>query len=293
MLLRLKSTGNLDMTTLRSAFLVAIAWAVLELPQATPQEPSKTNGVTAIDVTLTPDEVMIDHAKAANARLRADYPKGFELDATHAPHVTVIQRFVRTADLDKVNAAIAKVLKDENPISWELKTTGYYDIPIGNLGVAGIVIEPTKDLLRLQQKLIDAVAPFTVEKGTDAAFVPQAGRGSDGCGTHRLCHGLRSEIQRQELQPARHYRHRHPEYTSTRSRQSHSSIHIQGSCGRRLPTRRLRNGPEVVVDLSPCRSAAVVERRQGQAVHPRLRREGDEGRRQGLRSGRGAYRHVR
>jgi 2'-5' RNA ligase len=113
---------------------------------------------------------MIGHAKAANARLRADYPKGFELDATHNPHITVIQRFVRTADLDKVNAAIAKVMKDENPTAWELKGTGYYDIPIEKLGVAGIVVEPTKDLLRFQQKIIDAVAPFTVEKGTAEAF---------------------------------------------------------------------------------------------------------------------------
>ncbi len=129
--------------------------------------------MTAIDILLAPDAVMIDRAKVANARLRADYPKGFELDATHNPHITVIQRFVRTSDLDKVNAAVDKVLKDENPTVWELKATGYYDIPVEKLGVAGIVIEPTKDLLRLQQKVIEAVAPYTVEKGTAAAFAPR------------------------------------------------------------------------------------------------------------------------
>ena len=37
--------------------------------------------------------------------------------------------------------------------------------------MAGIVVEPTDDLLKLQQELIDAVAPFTVETGTAAAFV--------------------------------------------------------------------------------------------------------------------------
>ena len=35
---------------------------------------------------------------------------------------------------------------------------------------ARLVIEPTADLVRLQQELIDAVAPFTVEAGTAAAF---------------------------------------------------------------------------------------------------------------------------
>ena len=34
-----------------------------------------------------------------------------------------------------------------------------------------ILIERTDDLIRFQQKLIDAVAPFAVETGTAAAFV--------------------------------------------------------------------------------------------------------------------------
>ena len=33
------------------------------------------------------------------------------------------------------------------------------------------MIEPTEDLIRYQMKLIDAVAPFTVNTGTAAAFV--------------------------------------------------------------------------------------------------------------------------
>ena len=165
------------MRSTRRAFL-AIACFLAAFGQASGQDPKIASEVTAIDILLDPDDVMIDRAEAANARLRADYPKGFALDADHAPHVTIIQRFVRTSDLDKVYAAVAKVLKDENPTSWELKTTGYYDIPIGKLGVAGIVIEPTKDLLRLQQKLIDAVAPYTSDKGTDAAFVPKPDGGA-------------------------------------------------------------------------------------------------------------------
>ncbi len=38
------------------------------------------------------------------------------------------------------------------------------------MGLAGIVIRPTDDLLRFQQSLIDAVAPFTVQTGTAAAY---------------------------------------------------------------------------------------------------------------------------
>jgi 2'-5' RNA ligase len=127
--------------------------------------------VTAIDIALEPDATMVQHAKIANARLLKAYPNGFALDATHHPHITMLQQFVRTDDLDKVYAAINKALADERPTSWKLKAFKYYYIPSPPIGVAGIVVEPTPDLLRLQQKIIDAVAPFTVKNGTAAAFV--------------------------------------------------------------------------------------------------------------------------
>jgi len=127
--------------------------------------------VTAIDILLDPDATMVKHAEAANARLRKEFPKGFVLDATHHPHISCLQRYVKTADLDKVYAAVGKVLATEKPATWKLKAYKYYYIPWKELGLAGIVIEPTEDLIRYQKKLIDAVAPFTVETGTAAAFV--------------------------------------------------------------------------------------------------------------------------
>ena len=132
---------------------------------------AQQNPVTAIDIALEPDATMIRHAKANNARLLGVYPKGFALDATHNPHVTLLQQFVRTTDLDKVYAAADKVLANYKPTSWKLKAVKYYYIPDPPIGIAGIVIEPTDDLIRLQQELLDAVAPFTVKTGTAAAFV--------------------------------------------------------------------------------------------------------------------------
>jgi hypothetical protein len=43
--------------------------------------------------------------------------------------------------------------------------------PWKDIGLGGIVIEPTDDLLRLQQELIDAVAPFIEKTGIAAAYV--------------------------------------------------------------------------------------------------------------------------
>jgi 2'-5' RNA ligase len=133
--------------------------------------PADQTPATAIDIALEPDATMIQHAEAVNARLRKVFPKGFALDASHHPHITMLQRYVRTADLDKVYAAADKVLADEKVTSWKLKAFKYYFIPDKEIGLAGIVVEPSDNLLKLQQKLIDAVAPFTVKTGTAAAFV--------------------------------------------------------------------------------------------------------------------------
>jgi hypothetical protein len=127
--------------------------------------------VTAIDILLEPDATMLRHAEANNARLLAVFPKGFALDATHRPHVTLIQRFVRTADLDKIYAAAGQVLTHANVTAMKLQAFKYYYIPSKDLGVAGIVAKPTPELLKLQQELIAAVAPFTEESGASAAFV--------------------------------------------------------------------------------------------------------------------------
>jgi hypothetical protein len=133
--------------------------------------PPAPAAVTAIDILLEPDATMLKHAETVNARLLKAFPKGFALDATHRPHITLIQRFVRTADLDKVYAAAGKVLAGAKVTGMKLEAFKHYYIPSKDIGVAGIVAEPTPELIRLQQDLIAAVAPFTVETGTWAAFV--------------------------------------------------------------------------------------------------------------------------
>jgi len=127
--------------------------------------------VTAIDILLEPDATMLRHAKATNDRLLKVYPKGFALDASHRPHITLVQRYVRTADLDKVYAAAGKVFASANVTGLKLEAFKYYYIPDKDLGLSGIVVKPTPELLKLEQDVIDAVAPFTVKTGTSAAFV--------------------------------------------------------------------------------------------------------------------------
>jgi 2'-5' RNA ligase len=136
---------------------------------------AQQNPVTAIDIALEPAATMVQHAMAANARLRQSFAKGFALDETHHPHISMLQQFVRTDDLDKVFAAANAVIAKEKPTAWTLKAFKYYYIPAPPVGVAGIVIEPTDELHRLQDELIKAVKPYTVKTGTAAAFFSDEG----------------------------------------------------------------------------------------------------------------------
>ena len=55
-----------------------------------------------------------------------------------------------------------------------MKAYKYYYLTAPSLpgvGLSGIVVETTPELIKLQQDLIDAVAPYTVKTGTAAAFV--------------------------------------------------------------------------------------------------------------------------
>jgi len=114
---------------------------------------------------------MLQHAQAVNDRLLKVFPKGFALDATHRPHITLVQRFVLTKNLDKVYAAVGKVFASANVTGLKFEAVKYYYLPDKDLGLSGIVIKPTPELIRLEKQVIDAVTPFAVKTGTSAAFV--------------------------------------------------------------------------------------------------------------------------
>jgi hypothetical protein len=130
----------------------------------------QASSVTAIDVLLEPDATMLEHSRANNARLLGVYPKGFALDATHTPHITMLQGFVRTADLDKAFAAEEKVLAGANVTAMKLEALKFYYAPAGATGVAGICAKPTPEILKLQAEVIAATKPFMLETGPIGAF---------------------------------------------------------------------------------------------------------------------------
>jgi phosphoserine phosphatase len=146
-------------------------WTVVSMKDDWKQVfPAGQSPVTAIDILLEPDATMLRHCEANNARLLAVFPKGFALDAAHRPHITMLQCFVRTADLDQVYAAAGKVLAVGNVNAMRLEAFKYYYAPGGAVGVAGICAKPTPDIIKLQADIIAAVEPFMVKRGPIGAF---------------------------------------------------------------------------------------------------------------------------
>ncbi|HTJ26418.1 MAG TPA: 2'-5' RNA ligase family protein [Candidatus Limnocylindria bacterium] len=132
---------------------------------------AREHPVIAINVALDPDAAMIARANAANARLIETRADGFALDETHAPHLSLLHRYVRTAALDDVHAAVARIVADLCSGDWTLTARAYSGSPWRDVFLANIVVESTDALHKLQQALIDAIIPFTVEAGSAAAFV--------------------------------------------------------------------------------------------------------------------------
>jgi 2'-5' RNA ligase len=161
---------------------IAKGWTVVDMKQDwkrifafEPKGSSAAEGrLIAIDVLLQPDERMLKEAANWNARMREQSPDGFELDEEHAPHITLIQRFIAETDLDSVLTAVERAKSAFDIVKMQMTATGLYHIPSGKIGLAGIVVEPSRELLALQKAVIEAVNPFARSGGDESAFVPDA-----------------------------------------------------------------------------------------------------------------------
>jgi hypothetical protein len=125
----------------------------------------------AIDILLQPDQTMVADANKVNAILRGNLPSGYSLDATHAPHVTLLQRFIRQKDLPAVTAALTKIYAANPPTALKLKAQEIDYVMWSGVAVTVYVVERTPELMSLHEAVIKAVEPFSVSGGTGAAFV--------------------------------------------------------------------------------------------------------------------------
>ena len=199
--------------------------------------------VTAIDILLEPNATMLAHCKANNARLLKVYPKGFALDAAHTPHITMLQCFVRTADLDKVYAAEEKVFAAAKVTAMKLEAFKYYYAPTGATGVAGICAKPTPEILKLQADVIAAAKPFMQTTGPIGAFT--AGHGNPAIDAAIIDY-VSTFVPKMsgELQSTRQHRRRTPGIPRPDARRALRVVHLLARRRGCLSARPLRHRGE-------------------------------------------------
>jgi hypothetical protein len=135
--------------------------------------------LTAIDILIDPDEAAMKRAREVNARLleSVPLPKGWALDDTHQPHITTLQRYVRTDDLDELYDAVEKTVTETDLASLAYTATKITHADWGFPGIAPTVlmVEIGDQVLEFQAALLAAVAQFVESGGTAAAFVADPG----------------------------------------------------------------------------------------------------------------------
>ena len=135
--------------------------------------------LTAVDIMIQPDAAAIERARAVNARMPLSIPAGITLDDTHLPHITMLQRYLITADLDRAYAAIESTIAATDVAALSYHVPGItYSEHWGPPGQAAAVlgVQPNQQVLELQAALLAAVTLFTGSGGTDAAFVTDPGQ---------------------------------------------------------------------------------------------------------------------
>jgi hypothetical protein len=98
------------------------------------------------------------------------------------PHITMLQCFVRTADLERFYVAAGKVIAEAKVTDVKLEAFKYYYAPGGAVGVAGICAKPTQEILKLQADIIAAAEPFMVETGSIGSFTSPHGDAATDAG---------------------------------------------------------------------------------------------------------------
>lgn len=130
--------------------------------------------LTAIDILIDPGETVLARAKTVNARMLESVPSGFALDEHHQPHITTLQRYVRSADLDQVFDAVRGVFDAVDVGALTLTAVALRHMTVAAIpgaGLTGIIVKPGPEVLDFQAKLIDALGPFTASGGTADAYV--------------------------------------------------------------------------------------------------------------------------
>ena len=129
--------------------------------------------LTAIDVAILPPADVSQRAIALSASLPASEGQGLRLDATHLPHVTLMQLFVRAEEIDVAMQQIDDVVREHGPLRLRVSGGGH------SRHTVWLTVDRTPALDALHERLMEALRGVERQGGTSAAFAGGDARPGD------------------------------------------------------------------------------------------------------------------
>jgi hypothetical protein len=151
---------------------VLSAVIVLALAEPAKQAPGE---VIAVNVLLQPDQESSGHAVRINGLLRQSDPRGFALDASHVPHISVLQGYVEAKNLPAIYRAVERVSTKLPLAGRQLTVLGLEHKPWGDQEITNIKIAKTRELETFQADLVSAISPYLLKTGDGTAFLSSTG----------------------------------------------------------------------------------------------------------------------
>ena len=155
--------------------VAAVAVAQVANPAASPLSSSQQGAaeLVALDIALQPDSAALAQIQGGISRLMRDsrLPVNQRLEIGAAPRITLVQRFVRSRDLDAIAAALGKIAAASGTLPIRLTASGYSSADAGSSALVVLTLDPSPELDRLARAVVDAVQPFAVSGGSGAAFI--------------------------------------------------------------------------------------------------------------------------
>ena len=132
-----------------------------------------TTRLLALDVALLLPRAAAAAVGRLNARLEAP-PAGFGFDETHLPHVTLVQQFVREADLPAVLTLVGRIAVEAPPIALRGAR-----LQRGRTTVS-LSVDGGPALERLHRCLLEGLEPHAAPRADGSAFVDGGEPARDG-----------------------------------------------------------------------------------------------------------------
>ena len=119
--------------------------------------------LVALDVAILLPPEPAASVELLNKRLKAP-PEGFRFNDRHLPHISLVQQFSPTTELNAIQEAVGHVVR-EHP-SFEVTLASV----TSNERTASLTVTPSSVLDTLHRRLMDQLAAFDVGVGDERAF---------------------------------------------------------------------------------------------------------------------------